>query len=490
MIRIRRFGSLALTLVVAAAAVVPGAAVQAEAPITLRLASPDPTGRASEEPLQFFVDEVARRSGGAITIDPVFEVSSDDPALPFEQYAADQVSKGEYQLALVASRGWDKSGITTPWALQAPFLIDNDALAVAVASSDAATDVLAGMSGAGVTGLALWPEDLRHPFAFVPFGKAFLNPGDFAGTTIRAIPSHVGYELLSAMGATPIFKDGYGADVIDGLIQGAESGMLQGATLPANPTATGNVTFFPKYEVLVANSDALAQLSEAQRGILASAAVATRDHAIASRTSDVAAGADWCTGSQGRIVLASDDQLAAFRAAAAPIYTELEADPAVKSIIASIQALKTATPASPSAAACEPGPRPTPPTDVDTTAAVTVPDGTYQTVITPQDLIDGGWSTSRVPSGSETWFFIVDGDTWTLHLEGDSPDADCQFPVTMVDNVIRLETRACGYEERSIDFQWKAGPNGAIDLKVVNVDPSWMYSDDAAWFGRTWNRVE
>ena len=24
------------------------------------------------------------------------------------------------------------------------------------------------MGGAGVTGLALWPEDLRHPFAFPP----------------------------------------------------------------------------------------------------------------------------------------------------------------------------------------------------------------------------------------------------------------------------------------------------------------------------------
>jgi len=489
MVRFQRLASTALGVALAMSAIAPIAAVHAQTPITLKLASPDPTGRASEEPIRFFVDEVARASGGSITIEPVFEVSSDDPALPFEQFAAKELSDGHYQLGVIASRGWDQSGITTPWALQAPFLIDNDALAIAVSTGDVATKVLDGMSGAGVTGLSLWPEDLRHPFAFVPFGKAFLSPEDFQGTTIRAIPSHVGYELLKALGATPMFKNGYGGDVIDGLIQGAESGLLQGATLPADPTATANVTFFPKFQVLAANSDAWAQLSDEQRSVLQAAAIATRDHAIAGRTSEAQAGVDWCTQANGRVVLASDDQVAAFQAAAAPIYAELEGDATVKTIIADIRDLKAQTPPSAPAAACEPAPRPTPPTTIDTTAAQPLPNGTYRAVITEEDLLAAGVSAARAPDNAGTMFLIMEDSQITLHWDGDSPDNDCHFPYAVSDNVVRVDPSSC-WDETSMDLQWTQGADGSLNLTVVAIDPSWLYADDAAWLDRTWERVE
>ena len=489
MVRIRHLASVTLTCSVAAMAMAPAVGVHAQSPITLRLASPDLQGRASTEPINFFVDEVARRSGGSITIQPEFGVTGDDPKLLFEQGAAAQLSAGNYDLGVIASRGWDESHITTPWALQAPFLIDNDALAIAVSQSPVAQEVLDGMSGAGVTGLSLWPEDLRHPFAFVPFGKPFLSPDDFKGTTIRAIPSHVGWELLRDMGATPMIKDNYGYDVDRGLIQGAESGLRQGGTLPADPTATGNVTFFPKYEVLVANSAALAQLSDDQRAILKDASLATRDHVASNHPSDVQAGADWCTGSQGRIVLASDAQVAAFKTSAAPIYTELEADPVVKKIIDDITALKAATPASPSAAACQPAPRPTPPATVDQTAATLPPSGTYQASITAQDLIDRGWSQTRAPDMEASWFLTFDNGAVTLHPEGAAPSDDCPGTYALHENVVRIDFTPCE-GEAAVDFQWASDAAGALNISVVSTTPTWYYADDSAFFGRTWAKVE
>ena len=489
MVRIRQFASVTLGLALAAGAFGPAMAVDAQAPITLRLASPDVTGRASEGPIRFFADEVARESGGSITIEPVFDVTSDDPNLTFEQYAADRVKAGEYELGVIASRGWDKTGITTPWALQAPFLIDNDALAVAVATGDPAQEVLDGMAGAGVTGLSLWPEDLRHPFAFAPFGRPFLSPDDFRGTVIRAIPSHVGWELLSAMGATPMVKDGYGRDVVLGKIQGAESGLLQGATLVGQPTATGNVTFFPKFEILVANSAAYAQLSDEQRSILASAAIATRDQAITERPTDAQAGRDWCDQAQGRVALASDAQVGAFQAAAAPIYAELEADPAVKAIIDDVRALKAQTPPSPSAAACVPKPRETPPTNVDTTPATQPPAGTYRATITEEDLLARGLSATHAADNAGTVFLTFEDGTLTMHWDGDSLDNDCHLPYELHENVVRVEFSSC-WEETSIDLQWRPGADGDLDLTVVNTDPTWDFADDASWFGRTWTRVE
>lgn len=209
------------------------------------------------------------------------------------------------------------------------------------------------MSSAGVVGLTLWPEDLRHPFAFETFGKTFLSPEDFAGTTIRAIPSSVTWAMIKALGATPIFENNYGPEVEAGRIQGAESGLLQGASLPVPATATGNVIFFPKFQVLFANRDAFERLSNEQRNILREAAAATQRKAIAEHPREVDAATAWCA-EGGSIVLASDEQVSAFEEAAQPVFDQIEQDPLNAELIAAIRDLKTNTETSPGAEACGP----------------------------------------------------------------------------------------------------------------------------------------
>jgi TRAP-type C4-dicarboxylate transport system substrate-binding protein len=221
-------------------------------------------------------------------------------------------------------------------------LITDDALAEAVASSDIAKQMLNGLSSANVIGLALWPEDLRHPFSVIP-GKSILSPEDFKGATVKVVPSEVSHLLIKAFGGNPMFGDeGY---------QAAESGLRQGFSLMGTPTATGNVIFFPKFQVLFANGPAFEKLSEAQQNVLREAASATQKKAVAEHPSEVDAGIAWCADG-GTIVMASQEQVAAFEAAAKPVFDKIEQDPLNAKFIAEIHELKTKTPAKPGAKAC------------------------------------------------------------------------------------------------------------------------------------------
>jgi TRAP-type C4-dicarboxylate transport system substrate-binding protein/sugar lactone lactonase YvrE len=317
--------------------------------ITLRLAVSDPGGSPSEPYVFEFMEQVQVLSGGDITIEPVWEAagnwSTGDPIDGrYEVGVIQFVREGKFELGLTGSRAFDVHSITSFQTLQAPFLIDNDALSKAVATSDIATRMLDHLSSSGMTGLTLWPEDLRHPFSLIP-GQPILLPEDFTGLKVRAIPSEVTYALIETLGGN--------ARLTDSDYQAAESGLRQGASLTGTPTATGNVTFFAKYRVLIANGPAFANLSEDQRTILREAAAATQQKAITEYLSEADAASAWCADG-GSIVLASAEQVAAFEVAAQPVFDMIAQDPLNAELIAAIRELKANTEPSPGAEACTP----------------------------------------------------------------------------------------------------------------------------------------
>jgi TRAP-type C4-dicarboxylate transport system substrate-binding protein len=197
------------------------------------------------------------------------------------------------------------------------------------------------LSYAGLTGLTLWPEDLRHPFSYNA-DKPLLSPKDFAGLNIRTQASKLSYQLIKGMGGIPVLGDNE---------EGAESGLRQGAGLPGSPVATGNVTFFAKYQVLFGNRDAWEKLSEEQRAILMQAAMAVQKKAIAEHPSEVDAAKAWCA-SEGTIVITSDEQVAAFESDAQPVFDMIAQDPLNAELIAAIRELKVKTEPSPGVEAC------------------------------------------------------------------------------------------------------------------------------------------
>jgi len=318
-----------------------GVPAQKESGITLHLAIADALGRPSEPYVLEFIEQVETLSNGDITIEPIWQAGSDTTPV-FEQGVAKVVKEGQYELGLAGSRAWDGLGIISFQALQAPFLITDDALAEAVAASEIGTQMLDGLSSANVMGLALWPEDLRHPFSVIP-DKSILSPEDFRGATVKVVPSEVSHLLIETLGGNPMFdNEGY---------QAAESGLRQGFSLTGTPTATGNVVFFPKFQTLFANGTAFEKLSEAQQNILREAAIATQKKAIAEHPREVEAATAWCADG-GKIVMASQEQLAAFEAAAKPVIDKIEEDPFNAELIAAIRELKANTQPSPGAEAC------------------------------------------------------------------------------------------------------------------------------------------
>jgi TRAP-type C4-dicarboxylate transport system substrate-binding protein/DNA-binding beta-propeller fold protein YncE len=348
----RRHPLLLAVLLTLPFALAPGTAAQSpsggvSAPVTLRFGISDPVGRPSQEAVETFIAEVESRSGGSIEVEPVWDAGGGGG---FEEATAGLVIDGTVDLALVASRAWDLVGVTSLQALQAPFLIDNDALAAAVTQSETAGRAMEGLADVGVTGLAMWPEDLRHPFSWLP-DQPLLAPEDFSGKTILVQPSGVSRALVQALGGSVHVGD-RDADVPAGRLHGAESGLLQGQSLPGTPTATGNVVFYPKFQVLVASTSALAELSPAQQDVIREAAAATQQEAIESHPAEAEASAAWCEAG-GAIAFASPDQVAAMETAAQPVFDRIAEDPLASSLISEIRTLEETVIPSPGAEACE-----------------------------------------------------------------------------------------------------------------------------------------
>src|SRR5919106_1859289 len=251
------------------------------APTTLRIGTNDDPFRRSGYQIREFARRVEEASGGKLRIEPVWHAAGERDARAWDQLVARKVVSGELDLGLIPARAWDTEGVTTLRALHAPFLVTSDALLARVLTSDLASRMLAGLDRAGVVGLALLPEGLRHPFSF---GTPFLGPEDYEGALVRAPRSQNAYALFEALGASP---DDPPFDEVDEVIAGgraaaAESGFAFSGSLQGETVVTGNVTFFPKANVLVVNDDLFDDLTNEQRRILTEAAVGTRDWAIAS----------------------------------------------------------------------------------------------------------------------------------------------------------------------------------------------------------------
>ncbi len=306
-------------------------------PLTLRIGTADPPGRPGSDQVEEFARRVKELSRGRLRVEPVWD--ADGAGADWDQEVARMVVSGGLDLGMIPTRAWDTEGVTTLRALSAPFLITSDEHLDRVVIGELADEMLAGVGEAGVVGLALVPEGLRHPFAF---GKPLLGPEDYAGQTIRAPTSSVATAFFAALGArADDLAQGFDQLVMEGKVAGAESSFAWAMGLPGRPVATGNVTFYPKVNALVVDEDVFGRLDEKQRGILQEAAARTRAWAIGAMPTDAEAAKLFCEAG-GAVVLASKSDLAALEQAAAAVYGSLERDPQTKRFIERIRALRPA----------------------------------------------------------------------------------------------------------------------------------------------------
>ena len=460
----------------------PAVPLTPDEPVTLRLAVADEEGRPSDPYVHEFIDQVKTLSNGTITIEPTWDAGSATDA-GFETGVIQLVKEGNFDLGLAASRAFDNEDITSFQALQAPFLIDNDALAQAVATSDTATRMMESLSSTGMVGLTMWPEDLRHPFSLVP-GKPILSPQDFVGLSVRATPSQVTYQLIDALGGTPMMGDEY---------QAAESGLRQGASLIGTPTATGNVVFFAKFQVLFANGSSFEKLSEAQRNVLREAAIATQKKAIAEHPSDVDAASAWCADG-GSIVLASDAQVASFETAAQPIFDSIAQNPLNAEFITAIRELKKNTEPSAGVKACngavaQSSPEPTLENEVWSEGLP--PNGSWTVSLTIEDLIGQDVMQSKAAewAGTYTWTF-QDGKAEFDYKDPGGTGFGCQADVAAAGNVLKFTYTSGADCNNEVDnVQWRLDEDG-LHLHLISIQNAPFGENKAVYEARPWQKVE
>lgn len=294
-------------------------------PVTLRVGTDDPAARPGSDQLEEFARRVEKLSGGALRIESVLNAGGDGS--DWDQRVARMVASGKLDMGLIPTRAFDTEGVTSMRALNAPFLITSNELLAEIVSGELVDDLMSSLDEAGVVGIALLPEGLRHPFGF----KApLLGPEDYAGEGIRTPTSNTTSAVFEALGATPNDREPNA---------GTQAGMESAYAQEPAGTATGNVTFYPKANALVANDDVLEDLDESQREILERAAAQTREWAIESTPDEAQAAQAYCEDG-GAVVLASEADVAALEEATVPVYAELEGDKQTKSLIEAIRELE------------------------------------------------------------------------------------------------------------------------------------------------------
>ena len=254
----------------------------ADGPVTLRLATDDEPTSPPALQAKEFARRVNERSRGRLRVEVVTDAVKPDS--DYERLLVKTVTSATLDLGLFESRSWDRVGVTSLNALEAPFLVTTDALVAAVIGGGEGRDMLAGLERAGVVGLALLPDVLEHPFG--P-DRPLLGPDDYAGGVIPGTKTRPYTTVSGALGAT--------VEQEQGLHRRRHIGGVGGYNQQGSGIFTGNVTFFPKTNALAINARAYERLDADVRSVLSEAAAATRDWAIATTPTDPERARSYCT---------------------------------------------------------------------------------------------------------------------------------------------------------------------------------------------------
>jgi TRAP-type C4-dicarboxylate transport system substrate-binding protein len=314
----------------------------AAAPVTLKMANP--YGDLNLLPaVAYFVSQVQDRSGGNLRIDVTSTYG--DYADDAEQQVVRGVAAGQMDLGWAGARVFDTMGVTAFQALQAPMLIDSYPLEQAVITAGIPGEMLPSLEKIGVQGLGVVGDGLRKPVAVK---RPLLSLDDWRGITFATLKSQGQADAIRALGANPIeaFRNNRNKGLTSGKLAGLEMNLLtyEHSVPPQSaPYVTANVSLWPQLDVLVANPERLANLSEQQRHWLNEAAKDAVDRSVGLIDHDEQSLQNACKAG-ARFANASKADLAGLNKAFAPVYASLEKDAGTMSFIQKIQELKRSTP--------------------------------------------------------------------------------------------------------------------------------------------------
>ena len=368
----------------------------------LRLASADPAGIEHDPAVAFFVDRVARLSGGRLRI------AVDERRAPWhERTVLRDVARGSAALGWAHTRSFEPLGVRSFVPFDAPMLIDSYNVERAVLRNPLATRMLAGTRSAGLRGLALLSgplsrlvgvggplrglADLRHlgiglhDLVNVD-GKHLHSAALFATSALHAFPE-VMYpgilqeHYLGTHGARFAFEDD-----LDSVFFDRYTGDCRPDCGAFDPSVSANVVLWPRPAVLVANPRTFAALAVRERSWIESAASqAARYAQTIGHDAEQRLVRELCAAGV-RFSAMTPASVMSMRRAMRTAYAPLERSTPTRRAIRRIRSLRRAVPADPVLivpAACR---RPAPPVARARGGPSSVPDGVYRARITADDL--------------------------------------------------------------------------------------------------------
>jgi TRAP-type C4-dicarboxylate transport system substrate-binding protein len=342
-----------------------------------------------EEDIAPLQERLGQLSGGTLKLDVANKWERQNPTADVDAIRALQAGRAD--LAVVPARAWHEVGVTAFDALIAPFAIDSLALQEKVLASDLPDRMLPAVGQAGLRGIGILPSSMRRPTGIT---RTFTAPADFTAARIGYFPSAVAEKTLQTLGATPVRWASEGTSIDD--FDGVET------QLTAVPqyihdmrSVTANVALWPRPNVLVATPRAYDGLSEQQRGWLRAAvhdAIAPTVRSLLNVGEELG---DVCRSPRFHFVRATDDQVAALRAAVRPVDSWLRRDADTARYLDRITALRVGVTPYPNEEPSCAGVAPTMPAQ----GAGTPFDGTYR-MDTPADC-------DPAPENCGAWIFTV-----------------------------------------------------------------------------------
>lgn len=291
---------------------------------------------------------VERLSHGTLRIEVRASDLSHTGHADFERRELARVRTGGVPLVAVGARVFDRLGVRSFQAPLAPMLIDGYDLEQKFLESSLPARALAGTERLGLQGVALVAGDMRRVLGV---DRPFVTPEDFRGAVVGFQGGALADATVRALGGRPSPQGGEGSlRRLDAYEQ--QFAAISGNAYVRDAHYVSTVALWPRLLVVVASRHAYHRLSKAQRAALASAARAAIPAEIAAvRASDHEGLRALCSPTirpSFHIVTPTPAQQARLRSAVAPVNAQLERDPATRSAITQIEAMKlTAKPDAP-----------------------------------------------------------------------------------------------------------------------------------------------
>lgn len=376
----------------------------ATAPTVVTLA--DASGDLAPQALAF-ADEVARVSGGTLTV----EVRSDwNGGLPDQEAATiDDVKTGRVDVGWVGARALDTRGVTSFQALHAPLLVDSYDLQRRVFDAGVPDRMLLQVETIGLVPIAVLPGPLRRA---IGVSRPFLAPADFAGAVVGHAESALTERTVRALGGSPVAVPVH--TPLDGLdaIEGHLGGIEMYASRPRYVTA--NVILSPRPLVVVMNRASFDGLTLAQQDALVAAGANSVAPALARARTDEAEAAGVLCRAGTTVVEAAPTELAGLNAGLAPVQAELARDPLTAAFLDEIRRLKEDAPPADTITCPSAETTPTP----DSSRL----DGVYTQSTTMDELAaadDEDMGVGLLVINHGDLVLVIDGDRFAFTLEND-----------------------------------------------------------------------